>query len=121
MKSWVRRATVLAAGLTLAGGMAAAPATSAEILAWECSAGFSCYYDGFNGITRIYVAPGPGCHNLPASAVNKISSVNNRGGGTVRLYDSNNCVTLLATVPVGPPRNLDNAASNRANSVRVDP
>jgi hypothetical protein len=119
-KSWVRRMSVLAASLTVAGSAVTISAT-AEVLAYECSAGYSCYYDGNFGTNRIFIAPSEGCHTLASNVVNRISSVRNRGFGTAHLYDGNSCSgELLISVIEGRQVTLGGVDDNRTNSIRVD-
>jgi hypothetical protein len=67
------------------------PVSDGEVgpLAWECPGGYSCYYDWY-GEGRIWIAPSCGWHNLGAlnpPLHNRVSSVMNRGSGTVQVYD----------------------------------
>lgn len=76
----------LAAVFSLTGASAA----QAGVLAWDCPAGYSCYYDNKEGGNRIWIAPSAGCFDLgrmnpPLN--DRISSVNNGGNGQVHLYN----------------------------------
>src|SRR5262250_2189386 len=61
-----------------------------SIQAWECPAGYSCYYDGHGGTNRIWIAPSCGFFDLghfnpPLN--DRISSIYNRGGGSIQPYN----------------------------------
>jgi hypothetical protein len=72
-------------------------------MAWECTPGYSCYYDGHDGTNWIWNAPSCGFHNLgrmnpPLN--DRISSIRNRGGGAIQPY---NWTDDWGWVAVGPP------------------
>jgi hypothetical protein len=120
MKRWVRRTGI--GGQPNDAGSAVTTSATAEVPAWECSAGYSCYYDGSFGTNRIHIAPSSGCDSLSSTVANRISSVYNRGFGTVHLYDRSPCTgELLISIPVGRQVTLTGADDNKTNSIKVDP
>lgn len=88
-------------------GAQAAPTGTADVgpFAWEnCLAGTSCYFTHPDGGTPMWVAPGPGCHDLgklnpPFN--DRISSVWNRGGSRVDMYNWTGSWQFVADVAVG--------------------
>lgn len=86
------KATVVACVSLSAVALSAAPAGAAETApgqarAWECQPGFSCYYDSHYGENWLFNAGRCGEHNLLGGIYqNRISSIYNRGNGTVRVY-----------------------------------
>jgi len=72
-----------AAMLTVVGvTVSASPAAAA----WDCTPGYSCYFDGFNGSNKLFTAARCGEHDLRGGIYqNKINSVANYGSGTVYL------------------------------------
>ncbi|GGO47895.1 MULTISPECIES: peptidase inhibitor family I36 protein [Streptomyces] len=80
-------ALALAAGLSVAG----APSAPAAAAGYErCPDRYSCYFSGANGTGDLWKAPNPGCFDLghwnpPFN--DRISSVFNRGGHEVHMYD----------------------------------
>ena len=89
-RSTYRNIAVVAAALLMmtiaaAGAQAAAPADWAD-----CRAGYSCYFTHADGGTPMWVAPSPGCFDLGRMNPpfnDRISSVWNRGGGYVDMYN----------------------------------
>ena len=93
-------------------------------LSWECSSGYSCYYDGHYGVNRIWVAPSCGWFNLGAMNPplnDRISSIRNLGGGDIDLYnwDGVSRWIYLTTVPVGYRAELWNAWDNVVDAVSI--
>jgi hypothetical protein len=92
-----------------------------------CPSGYSCYYDAPDATAKIWTAPGPGCYDLAGSVRDRISSVINRGGGTVHLYNWDYIpggVGYVATadIPVNNYRNLSGyTANNSTDRVCIDP
>jgi hypothetical protein len=93
------------------------------IQAWECPEGFSCYYDWY-GTGRIWIAPSCGWHNLGAlnpPLHNRVSSIMNRGNGTVRLYDYivDRYVEIFS-VGVGRSLQLEGSSTNVIDAVEIE-
>ncbi|MFF0312648.1 peptidase inhibitor family I36 protein [Streptosporangium sp. NPDC004379] len=116
---------VLLAAATVAVTPLATTPAQAGALAWDCSPGYSCYYDGGNGTNRIWVAPSGGkCFDLGQMGLNdRISSIYNRGNGTVHLYNwigyEIGYWDYLESVPKGAMKSLtDN--SNKVDRVCID-
>jgi hypothetical protein len=117
MRSFVSRgravavflAAVLATMLTAAGAQAsAAPSATGDVgpFAWaDCRSGNSCYFQNAEGGTPVWVAPSPGCFNLGEMNPpfnDRISSVWNRGGGLVNMYNwTGSSWQWVDDVPVG--------------------
>lgn len=86
---WKTVGPVLIGLLSMAGVMAAPGTASASTYA-DCQAGKSCYFTDANGSGDMWVAPSAGCWNLgnmnpPFN--DRISSVWNRGGAVVHMYN----------------------------------
>ncbi|MCP2248063.1 peptidase inhibitor family I36 protein [Lentzea aerocolonigenes] len=63
--------------------------TDLSAAAWECAAGYSCYYDRTEGRDWLWNAPGCGWYNLEVNVPrldNRISSIRNRGSGLVEVW-----------------------------------
>jgi hypothetical protein len=56
-------------------------------LAWDCDAGFSCYYTGTDGGGTRWRAPGCGFYSLGSPLKDNLYSIHNRGSGVVSLYN----------------------------------
>ncbi|MCC5578590.1 peptidase inhibitor family I36 protein [Microtetraspora sp. AC03309] len=110
-------ATVAAATMSLA--INPAPASA---LSWDCASGHSCYYDGANGVNRIWIAPSGGkCFNLGTMGLNdRISSIYNRGNGAVHLYNWVGYWDYLGSVPRNAAFNLASAVNNKTDRVCID-
>jgi len=92
-------------------------------LAWECPGGHSCYYDGYNGTYRFWVAPTPGFFNLgrfnpPQN--DKLTSILNGGGGTIDLYNWVGHWDYKGTVARGDWGNLPPELNNIIDAVRIN-
>ncbi|MEU4806334.1 peptidase inhibitor family I36 protein [Actinosynnema sp. NPDC023587] len=69
----------------LAVALSAAPAGAAA--AWDCAAGYSCYYNGTDGRDKLFTAARCGTHDLRGGPFqDKISSIANYGSGKVWVY-----------------------------------
>ncbi|MFD0692270.1 peptidase inhibitor family I36 protein [Actinomadura fibrosa] len=56
--------------------------------AWDCQAGYSCYYTGLNGTGYRWRAPGCGWWYLDGTLLqNNLYSIDNRGSGRVDVYN----------------------------------
>jgi hypothetical protein len=91
---------------------------------WDCSPGYSCYYDGRNGTGWRWVAPSCGWFDLGRMRPpfnDRISSIWNRGGGAIDLYnwDGRSRWIYLGTVPIGARGNLPPQIDNIVDAVRI--
>ncbi|GCE00330.1 peptidase inhibitor family I36 protein [Embleya hyalina] len=77
--------------LALLLGMSLAPGTASARGGYDrCTSGYSCYFSDTEGGGDLWYAPGPGCWNLGTwnpPFNDRISSVWNRGGGVVHMYN----------------------------------
>jgi hypothetical protein len=56
--------------------------------AWDCPAGYSCYYTGLDGTGYRWTAPGCGWWSLGGNPLqNNLYSINNRGSGRAEVYN----------------------------------
>jgi hypothetical protein len=94
-----------AAGAQAAPSPSASEGGHASVQAWsDCPAGYSCYFTANEGGNPVWLAPSPGCFDLgqQSPAYNdRISSVWNRGGSTVNMYNWNGAWEFVDSVPVG--------------------
>lgn len=66
-------------------GAAATPAATRA--AWDCAAGYSCYYDGTYGRNKLFTAARCGEHDFRGGPYqDKISSIANYGSGRVDVW-----------------------------------
>lgn len=106
--------------VALPGAPASAAASANQALAWNCTAGYSCYFDGYNGTSKLFTAGRCGEHDLRGGIYqNRINSVANYGNGTVWLYIWRNAGywELWDYVLVGEARNI---YSNDIDRIVID-
>jgi hypothetical protein len=61
---------------------------TARAAAWDCRAGYSCYYTGLDGTGAKWEAPGCGTYYLDGTQwQNNLYSIDNRGSGRVEVYN----------------------------------
>ncbi|MEU9417927.1 peptidase inhibitor family I36 protein [Streptomyces sp. NPDC048272] len=126
--------TALAQDQTLTGSSsAAAPAgagqvikpihfngTDAEIKAWDnCIHGQACLFQNSNGGGTMWVVPSCNVvYNLDSSINNRASSLWNRAGSPLSVYNGNNGNTMLGSYGAfGPPINLPGNFNDKISSV----
>ena len=79
------KSVALGGASLLAVTLSAAPAGAAA--AWDCAAGYSCYYDGTDGRDKLFTAARCGPHDLRGGPYqDRISSIANYGSGKVKVY-----------------------------------
>lgn len=78
----VKRVLTLLLSVILGVSATAIVATPAQAAYSDCPAGWSCYWTGLGGSGGLWLAPSPGCHNLPGQRL----SIRNLGGGSIALY-----------------------------------
>ncbi|MFD5142812.1 peptidase inhibitor family I36 protein [Streptomyces sp. NPDC058401] len=89
---------------------------------WDnCLHGQSCVFQNSNGGGLLWVVPSAGSFKLANYDMNnRISSVWNRSGGTLSLYDGSDYSGLLAQYGAyGPPINVPTGINDRASSVTL--
>jgi len=117
---------VSASAATPAATNVEAPAAHHAASYWECTQGYSCYYDGHGGANLMWVAPSCGWHNLgimDPPLNDRISSVYNRGGGGIQAFDwtdDKGWVEIGPKVPVGGTWDYWDAQDNVIDAVRID-
>jgi len=81
---------------------------------WNCTNGYSCYYDYLNGQGKLFTAARCGTHNLMGGPYqDKISSIANYGSGTVEVWkwiEDINDFVKKGWVEVGQEGNFHNPA-----------
>ncbi len=92
----------------------------AAIKAWDqCQHGQACLFQNSNGGGTLWVVPS--CNqiwNLDASMNNRTSSLWNRAGSTLNVYNGNGGNTFLASYgKFGPPINLPGTFNDKISSV----
>lgn len=73
--------------------LSAAPASADPVgsPAWDCTPGYSCYFDYDGGYNKLFTAARCGEHDLRGGVYqNRISSIANYGNGQVRVYNWRN-------------------------------
>jgi hypothetical protein len=93
--------------------------------AWECQAGYSCYYDRTEGRDWLWNAPGCGWYNLEVNVPrldNRISSIRNRGSGLVDVYrwESRQGWVKKGWVPVGYQGSFYGDLENDIDAIDID-
>ncbi|MEV0260539.1 peptidase inhibitor family I36 protein [Streptomyces sp. NPDC050617] len=107
MNSKARRRAVLAfaaTALALGATATSAPAATAASGYDRCPSGSSCYFSNANGNGDMWRAPSSACFNLGTMNPpfnDRISSVWNRGGNVVHMYNWTGTWTWLDDVQVG--------------------
>ncbi|MFF8366887.1 peptidase inhibitor family I36 protein [Rhodococcus erythropolis] len=102
-------------------GVVNAPTSSAA--SWNCTTGYSCYYDDTDGVNRFWVAPSCGWFDLGKMSPplnDRMSSLYNRGNGAINLYNwTGSSWSHMMTVPVGYKVNLHNSFNNVVDAVSI--
>jgi hypothetical protein len=117
----MKKLILLAPAIALASISLATPASSAP-LAFDCPGGYSCYWTGSGGTGTQWNAPSCGPWTFAGTVWdNNLGSVQNRGGGTVHLYDSADATSnyLGSVVNNGAGVNLG-ALGAKVSSIRID-
>lgn len=78
-------AAVVAATMLTVGGVASTASPAAA--AWDCTPGYSCYYDSLEGRNKLFTAGRCGEHDLRGGPYqDRISSIANYGSGLVEVW-----------------------------------
>ncbi|MET9230113.1 peptidoglycan DD-metalloendopeptidase family protein [Lentzea sp. NPDC003310] len=90
--------------------------------AWDCQAGYSCYYDGTDGQNKLFTAARCGTHDLRGGIYqDRISSIANYGSGKVWVYvwdvESGDHFDLHGWVEVGTQGNF---YTNDIDKIHID-
>ncbi|MGW6285966.1 MULTISPECIES: peptidase inhibitor family I36 protein [unclassified Streptomyces] len=94
--------------------------TDVGITAWDnCLHGQACLFQNSNGGGTMWVVPSCGVvYNLNASMNNRTSSLWNRAGSTLNIYNGNGGATMLGSYGAyGPPINLPSNFNDKISSV----
>ncbi|MDJ0465495.1 peptidase inhibitor family I36 protein [Streptomyces sp. H27-C3] len=92
----------------------------AGIKAWDnCLHGQACLFQNSNGGGTMWVVPSCGVvYNLNSSINNRSSSLWNRAGSSLNVYNGNNGNTMLGSYGAfGPPINLPASFNDKISSV----
>ncbi|QNP71572.1 peptidase inhibitor family I36 protein [Streptomyces roseirectus] len=96
------------------------PASAAPPPAFDCPANYSCYWTGASGAGSQWNAPSCGGWTFSGTVWNNnLGSIQNRGNGTVHLYDTTNYTGYLASIAIGGAVNLG-SLGDRVGSIRIN-